>query len=76
MPSFTFTRLADTQTLFTNLSHNINKRHYGYAATPPLRNHALIQLEKITRKLATAFQEVHQLCLDEIERNSLPQQTD
>jgi glutathionylspermidine synthase len=33
-----------------------------------------MQLEKITRRLSEAFQEVHQLCLSELEKAVVPDQ--
>ena len=61
-------------TLFTNLSYNINKSHNEHAAPPPLRNTYHTQLEEVTRRLAAAFNDVHQLCLQEIEKTQQAQQ--
>ncbi len=53
------------------------KRHLEasdeHATSPALRNKLKTQLEEVTRRLAAAFNDVHQLCLQEIEKSQQAQ---
>lgn len=40
-----------------------------HATSPAFRNKLNTQLEEVTRRLAAAFNDVHQLCLQEIEKS-------